>query len=137
MIRPAEKTPTVVLTIGHSTRDLETFLRLLQAQAVTRIVDVRTIPKSRHNPQFNKETLPAALRTVGIAYQHMGELGGLRHPLPNSPNQAWRNASFRGFADYMQTSEFGEGLQKLIEMGHNERIALMCAEAVPWAVIVR
>ncbi len=132
MIRPAEKTPTVVLTIGHSTRDLETFLRLLQAQAVTRIVDVRTIPKSRHNPQFNKETLPAALRTVGIAYQHMGELGGLRHPLPNSPNQAWRNVSFRGFADYMQTSEFGEGLQKLIEMAHNERIALMCAEAVPW-----
>ena len=111
MIRPAEKTPTVVLTIGHSTRDLETFLRLLQAQAVTRIVDVRTIPKSRHNPQFNKETLPVALRTVGIAYQHMGELGGLRHPLPNSPNQAWRNASFRGFADYMQTPEFGEGLQ--------------------------
>jgi uncharacterized protein (DUF488 family) len=104
----------------------------LQAQAVTRIVDVRTIPKSRHNPQFNRETLPAALRTVGIAYQHMGELGGLRHPLPNSLNQAWRNASFRGFADYMQTSEFGEGLQKLIEMAHNERIALMCAEAVPW-----
>ena len=132
MIRPAGKTPTVVLTIGHSTRDLETFLRLLQAHAVTRIVDVRTIPKSRHNPQFNKETLPAALRTVGIAYQHMSELGGLRHPLPNSLNQAWRNASFRGFADYMQTSEFDEGLQKLIEMAHNERIALMCAEAVPW-----
>ena len=99
---------------------------------MTRIVDVRTIPKSRHNPQFNKETLPAALRTVGIAYQHMSELGGLRHPLPNSRNQASRNASFRGFADYMQTPEFNEGLQKLIEMARKDRVAIMCAEAVPW-----
>jgi uncharacterized protein (DUF488 family) len=133
MVRVTEKTPPpVVLTIGHSTRDLETFLRLLQAQGVTRIVDVRTIPKSRHNPQFNKETLPAALRTVGIAYQHMGELGGLRHPLPNSCNQAWRNASFRGFADYMQTPEFDEGLRKLIEIARKDQVAIMCAEAVPW-----
>ena len=132
MVRLTEKTSPVVLTIGHSTRDLETFLHLLQAQGVTRIVDVRTIPKSRHNPQFNKETLPAALWTKGIAYQHMGELGGLRHPLPNSCNQAWRNASFRGFADYMQTLEFDEGLQKLIEMASKDRVAIMCAEAVPW-----
>ena len=132
MIRPAGKTPTVVLTIGHSARDLETFVRLLQAHGVTRVVDVRTIPKSRHNPQFNKETLPAALRIVGIAYQHMSELGGLRHPLPNSCNQAWRNASFRGFADYMQAPEFDEGLQKLIKMARKDRVVIMCAEAVPW-----
>ena len=122
----------MVLTIGHSTHDLETFLRLLQAQGVTRIVDVRTIPKSRHNPQFNKETLPASLRTVGIAYQHMSELGGLRHPLTNSCNQAWRNASFRGFADYMQTTAFDEGLRKLVEIARKDRVAIMCAEAVPW-----
>jgi len=121
-----------MLTVGHSTRDLGSFVRLLQAQGVTCVVDVRTIPKSRHNPQFNKETLPAALRVVGIAYQHMPELGGLRHPLPNSPNQAWRNASFRGFADYMQTPEFVKGLQKLIEIAGKERVAIMCAEAVPW-----
>ena len=132
MNRPVKKMPTVVLTIGHSTRDLGTFVRLLQAQGVTRVVDVRTIPKSRHNPQFNKETLPATLRIVGIAYQHMSELGGLRHPLPNSRNQAWRNASFRGFADYMQTPEFNEGLQKLIGIARKDRVAIMCAEAVPW-----
>ena len=132
MVRRTEKTRPVVLTIGHSTRNLETFLHLLQAHGVTRLVDVRTIPKSRHNPQFNKETLPAALRTVGITYKHMAELGGLRHPAPNSCNQAWRNASFRGFADYMQTPEFDEGLQKFIGMTRRGRVAIMCAEAVPW-----
>jgi len=131
MARRAEKTPAV-LTVGHSTRDLDTFVRLLQAHGVTRIVDVRTIPKSRHNPQFNKETLPTALQSAGIAYQHVNALGGLRHPLPNSPNSAWRNASFRGFADYMQTPAFDEGLRKLITMAEEDRIALMCAEAVPW-----
>jgi len=132
MVRLTETTSPVVLTIGHSTRDLETFVRLLQAHGVTRVVDVRTIPKSRHNPQFNKETLPAALRIVGIAYRHVGELGGLRHPLPNSCNQAWRNDSFRGFADYMQTPEFDAGLRKLIEIARKDRVAIMCAEAVPW-----
>ncbi|MEN6406626.1 MAG: DUF488 domain-containing protein [Thermoguttaceae bacterium] len=132
MVRRAEKTQPVVLTVGHSTRGLDTFLHLLQVHGVTRLVDVRTIPKSRHNPQFNKETLPAALKTVEIAYQHMPELGGLRHSLPNSPNQAWHNASFRGFADYMQTPEFDKGLQKLVEMARNDRVAILCAEAVPW-----
>lgn len=126
------KTPAVVLTIGHSTREIQLFLQLLQAHGVTRLVDVRTIPRSRHNPQFNKETLPAALRSSGISYQHVAGLGGLRHARPDSPNSAWRNLSFRGFADYMQTAEFQENLQALIELARQERVAIMCAEAVPW-----
>jgi uncharacterized protein (DUF488 family) len=126
------KTPTTVLTIGHSTRTLETFLRLLQAHEVTRVVDIRTIPRSWHNPQFNKETLPKALRAVGIAYEHMVGLGGLRHSRADSINTAWHNASFRGFADYMQTEEFHNALRALLELASRERIALMCAEAVPW-----
>lgn len=132
VVRPKERTSPIVLTIGHSTRDLGSFIRLLQDKGVTRVVDVRTIPKSRHNPQFNKDALPAALRAAAIAYQHASELGGLRHPVPNSCNHAWRNASFRGFADYMQTPEFERGLRKLITMAEKDRIVLMCAEAVPW-----
>ena len=126
------KTPSVVLTIGHSTRTLEVFLHLLQAHGVTRLVDVRTIPRSWHNPQFNQETLPDALRASGISYQHIAGLGGLRHTRPDSPNKGWRNSSFRGFADYMQTPEFQENLQVLIDLAREEPVALMCAEAVPW-----
>lgn len=123
---------TTVLTIGHSTRTLEEFLHVLQVHGVTRLVDVRTIPRSRHNPQFNKETLPADLRSAGLVYQHMAGLGGLRRSRADSPNEAWRNLSFRGFADYMQTPEFKENLQALMDLARQERIALMCAEAVPW-----
>jgi len=126
------KSPAVVLTIGHSTRELADFIRILQAHEVTQLVDVRTIPRSRHNPQFNEETLPAALRSAGIAYQRMAGLGGLRHARANSPNKAWRNTSFRGFADYMQTNEFQENIRELIGLSASGRIALMCAEAVPW-----
>lgn len=122
----------VVLTIGHSTRTLADFLHLLQAHGVTHLLDVRTIPRSRHNPQFNTETLPAGLRSVGISYQHMAGLGGLRHARSDSPNMAWRNASFRGYADYMQTPEFKENLQVLMDLARKQRVALMCAEAVPW-----
>ena len=122
----------VVLTIGHSTRTLEEFIRLLQAHAVTRVVDVRTVPRSRHNPQFNRDTLPPSLKTAGIAYTHMAELGGLRHTTLDSPNTGWRNASFRGYADYMQTPEFGKALDELIQLAKRDRIAVMCAEAVPW-----
>lgn len=126
-------TPSVVLTIGHSTRMLETFLHLLQAhRVVTRLVDVRTMPRSRHNPQFNQETLPDALHAAGISYQHAAGLGGLRQTRKDSPNQAWRNTSFRGFADYMQKPEFKEHLQVLIDMAWRERVCLMCAEAAPW-----
>lgn len=122
----------MVFTIGHSTHPLEVFLQLLQAHGVTRLVDVRTIPRSRRNPQFNHETLPDALRAAGIAYAHIKGLGGLRHPRADSFNTAWRNAGFRGYADYMQTPEFERHLTELIKLGNAERIAVMCAEAVPW-----
>jgi len=123
--------PTV-LTIGHSTRTLEAFIDLLKAHAVTTIVDVRTVPRSRHNPQFNRETLPDQLKAVDLTYVHTPGLGGLRHPRPDSPNTGWRNASFRGFADYMETQEFAENLAALIQLAGKERIAIMCAEALPW-----
>ena len=120
------------MTIGHSTRALEDFSRLLLESAVKRVVDVRMVPRSRHVPQFNRETLPAQLSMVGIGYVHMAGLGGLRRPLKDSPNMGWRNSSFRGFADYMQSKEFEESLQALIGLSERERIALMCAEALPW-----
>src|SRR5215469_1978854 len=125
--RPAE-----VLTIGHSTRSLEELLALLGAHGVEHLVDVRTIPRSRHNPQFNRERLAGRLRPIGIGYTHMPALGGLRHARPDSPNQGWRNASFRGFADYMQTPEFEAGMVALIDAAVSARTAIMCAEAVPW-----
>ena len=118
--------------MGHSTRSLETFIELLQAHAVNRLVDVRTVPRSRRNPQFNKEVLPAALLLAHIKYTHLPGLGGLRHARRDSPNTGWRNPSFRGFADYMQTEEFESAMEELMEMAASERIALMCAEAVPW-----
>ena len=122
----------LVLTIGHSTRTLAEFIRLLQAHAVSRVVDVRTVPRSEHNPQFNKASLPRALKKVGVGYVHMPGLGGLRHAKRDSLNVGWRNASFRGYADYMQTPEFEQSLEELIQLANQDRIALMCAEAVPW-----
>ncbi len=126
------KKPKLILTVGHSTRKLDSFIRLLQAHEVACVMDVRTVPRSRHNPQFNKDSLPEALRAAGIGYEHMPGLGGLRHTRADSLNQGWRNASFRGYADYMQTDEFVENLEALIERARVERVALMCAEAVPW-----
>lgn len=96
------------------------------------MIDIRTIPRSRHNPQFNRETLGPALRKSGIAYLHLKKLGGLRHARPDSTNLGWHNASFRGFADYMQTPEFEAGLDRVITLAHKKPTALMCAEAVPW-----
>lgn len=122
----------VVLTIGHSTRTLEEFILLLQAHSVTLVADVRTVPRSRHNPQFNKPDLAAALKRAGLKYVHLPNLGGLRHARRDSVNQGWHNASFRGFADYMQTPEFARGLAELIRLAKRERVALLCAEAVPW-----
>jgi uncharacterized protein (DUF488 family) len=122
----------VVLTIGHSTRGLEEFIALLKAHAVTLLVDVRTIPRSRHNPQFNKDALPESLKNTGVGYVHMPGLGGLRHARPDSPNAGWRNDSFRGYADYMQTPEFAQQIEELIRLASDQRIAIMCAEAVPW-----
>jgi hypothetical protein len=122
----------VVLTIGHSTQDIDDFVQLLKAHEVTLLLDVRTIPRSRHNPQFNEESLPKVLHKAGIGYRCIAGLGGLRRARANSQNKAWRNASFRGFADYMQTAEFEESLLELIDLAREERIAVMCAEAVPW-----
>jgi uncharacterized protein (DUF488 family) len=126
-----ESTP-LVMTIGHSTHTLEEFIHLLRANGVTCVVDVRTIPRSRHNPQFNTDSLPGSLEKAGLKYVHVIGLGGLRHAKSNSPNMGWRNASFRGFADYMQTPEFAQSLQELIILANQEHIVLMCAEAVPW-----
>jgi uncharacterized protein (DUF488 family) len=121
-----------VFTIGHSTRELAEFISLLKAHGVTEIADVRSVPRSRHNPQFNRDTLPDALKTAGIGYVHLAGLGGLRHTHTDSPNLAWRNASFRGYADYMQTDAFAENLEQLIELARHKQVSLMCAEAVPW-----
>lgn len=122
----------VVLTIFHSTRTIEDFISLLRKYDVQKVVDIRTIPRSRHNPQFNREELPNSLKAAGISYVHMPGLGGLRHSVRDSPNAGWRNLSFRGFADYMQKEEFEKSLEELVEQAKTERLALMCAEALPW-----
>ena len=129
---PRREPSLIVLTIGHSTRTVEEFIGLLQAHAVSRVIDVRTVPRSRHNPQFNKASLPWALKKAGLGYVHLPGLGGLRHAKRDSPNIGWRNVSFRGYADYMQTQEFEQSLQELIQLANKDRIVLMCAEAVPW-----
>jgi uncharacterized protein (DUF488 family) len=123
---------TQVMTIGHSTRPIHTFIDLLKAHCVQRLVDVRTVPRSRHNPQFNRDLLSASLQSAGIHYSYMGELGGFRRARPDSVNMGWRNTNFRGYADYMQTAEFEKHLEALIELAEQERSAVMCAEAVPW-----
>lgn len=124
--------PLIVCTIGHSNRSIDVFLALLQTNEVTHVLDVRTIPRSLHNPQFGQDSLPEFLRAVNIRYTHMAGLGGLRHTNPDSPNGAWRNASFRGYADYMQTAEFAANVKIVAQLAHDERCVLMCAEAVPW-----
>ena len=121
-----------IFTVGHSTRPINQFIDLLTAHGVQRLVDVRTIPQSRHNPQFGRDQLSSSLERAGIHYTHMPGLGGLRRPRKDSLNTGWRNASFRGYADYMQTPEFEQSLERCIELANGERIALMCAEAVPW-----
>ncbi len=121
-----------VLTVGHSTRPIEDFLALLKGHAVTQLIDVRTVPRSRHNPQFDGDALAASLAAAGIGYAKAPGLGGFRRAAPVSANAAWRNASFRGYADYMQTDEFAAELQGLIALAQRDRVALMCAEAVPW-----
>ena len=122
----------VILTVGHSTRTWKDFLNLLRTHGIRRVVDVRSIPRSRHNPQFNREILSAKLRAARIGYVHLKKLGGLRHARRDSTNSGWRNASFRGFADYMQTSESEAGIERLIKLAKQKRCAIMCAEAVPW-----
>jgi uncharacterized protein (DUF488 family) len=124
--------PTVVYTIGHSTRPVDAFIALLRAHGVRHLVDVRTIPRSRHNPQYNSDALATTLAAAGIGYSHMKSLGGLRRPKPDSINAGWRNESFRGYADYMQTPEFAAAIAELLALGAEQPTAIMCAEAVPW-----
>lgn len=129
---PKEEASPLVMTVGHSTRTIEEFIRLLQAHGATCVVDVRTVPRSRPNPQFNKESLPLSLKQAGLGYVHAPGLGGLRHAKLDSPNMGWRNASFQGYADYMQTPEFAQSLEEVVRLANQDRIVLMCAEAVPW-----
>jgi uncharacterized protein (DUF488 family) len=156
MKQESNAAPLVVMTIGHSTRPIDEFIHLLRSHGVERLVDVRTVPRSRHNPQFNRDALSHSLHAAHIHYTYMPGLGGFRrarkavpvdvveaNSLPSasmqknssaihSLNAGWRNASFRGYADYMQTAEFEQHLEKLIELTRIERVAIMCAEAVPW-----
>ena len=124
--------PLTIFTVGHSTRAIDEFIALLRAHGVRQLVDVRTIPRSRHNPQFGQDQLGPALEQAGIHYLHMPELGGLRHSRRDSINTAWRNASFRGYADYMQTEAFAGAVKNLIALARKRPTAIMCAEAVPW-----
>lgn len=121
-----------IFTIGHSTRPIEEFIDLLQMHGITQLVDIRTIPKSRHNPQFGQEALEKSLKKAGIKYFYLEKLGGLRPRSPHSINDAWHNESFRNYADYMQTDEFQEGLTALMAIADKDVSAIMCAEAVPW-----
>lgn len=119
-------------TIGSSTHSIEAFIELLRMHTIQLLVDVRTIPKSRAHPQFDSALLSGTLQHAGIDYVHLEALGGLRHPTKDSPNTGWRNASFRGFADYMATPAFRAGLAELAERARHQRTAIMCAEALPW-----
>ncbi|HVT01605.1 MAG TPA: DUF488 domain-containing protein [Patescibacteria group bacterium] len=121
-----------VYTIGHTTRSTEDFINVLKAYDIEIVVDVRTVPKSRHNPQFEGMTLERSLEEVGISYIHIPELGGLRNPKKDSQNMEWRNTSFRGYADYMETDEFNRGIEMLKKIAENHKVVIMCAEAVPW-----
>jgi uncharacterized protein (DUF488 family) len=121
-----------IFTVGHSTLPIDRFVALLRAYGIECLADIRTVPRSRHNPQFNAEALAEALGASGIEYVALPALGGLRHARKDSPNTGWRNESFRGYADYMQTPAFGAGLEQLVEMSRRKRTAIMCAEAVPW-----
>ncbi len=122
----------LIRTVGHSTRPVDVLIEILQAHQIKRLIDVRTIARSKYNPQYNREALERLLRDAGIGYEHMKALGGLRSARKDSPNMGWRNESFRGYADYMQTAEFESALDALGKSAALEAVAIMCAEAVPW-----
>lgn len=125
-------TSTTIYTLGHSTHPIDEFIGMLRVYAIERLVDVRTVPRSRHNPQFEQASLSTSLPEAGIEYRHMKSLGGLRKTQADSVNNGWRNASFRGYADYMQTPDFAAAIDELIALAGEKRTAVMCAEAVPW-----
>lgn len=124
--------PTTVFTIGHSTHPLSELVEMLAVHDITTLADVRTIAKSRHNPQYMADALSVSLPPSGIRYLRLEELGGLRHTTKESVNGGWRNASFRGYADYMQTPAFAAGIDRLLAVAREQPTAIMCAEAVPW-----
>jgi uncharacterized protein (DUF488 family) len=119
-------------TIGHSTRPAAEFIRILKSFGIELLADIRTIPRSRHNPQYDQSELRKLLAAAHIEYVHLAALGGLRHAKKDSVNTAWKNLSFRGYADYMQTREFEDAVQNLISLAAKQRTAIMCSEAVPW-----
>ncbi len=121
-----------IWTVGHSTRPIEELVGLLREHDITQLVDIRTVPGSRRNPQYSQNALESSLPERGVRYVYLKELGGLRKGVPESVNGAWRNASFRGYADYMQTPEFGAAVDDLVDLAGERRTAIMCAEAVPW-----
>lgn len=121
-----------VWTIGHSVRSADDFVSLLRSQEIDRLADIRTIPQSRRHPHFGRDALGARLQSEGIQYRHFKDLGGLRKPRADSPNSAWKNAAFRGYADHMQTKEFASAVDELLSFGETGRVVVMCAEAVWW-----
>lgn len=131
-VAAGDAAPGCAFTIGHSARPIDEFIGLLSAHRITQLVDVRTVPKSRHNPQFETHALAQSLAGAGIGYALAPGLGGFRRTSPASPNGAWRNLSFRGYADYMLTPEFDASLVAVLHLLETDRVALMCAEAVPW-----
>lgn len=124
--------PAPFFTIGHGTRTLEEFIAVLEGEMIQCVVDVRSVPRSRHNPQFNRDSLPGDLETHDIEYLHMSGLGGLRHTHKDSLNIGWKNLSFRGFADYMAAEEFDQSLDSVVTVSEEKRVVLMCAETLPW-----
>ena len=123
---------TTVWTIGHSTRSAEEFIQILNAHQIEALVDVRSFPGSRRYPHFNRAELTQLLKDAGVDYSHAPELGGRRRPNPRSKNTAWKNASFRAYADHMETEEFEKGIQNLLRLSQTKRTAIMCAEALWW-----
>jgi uncharacterized protein (DUF488 family) len=128
----ADTSTVTVWSIGHSTHSLERLVELLHTHGIAQLADIRTVPKSRRHPQFHTEALAETLPGHGIAYRHLPRLGGWRKALEDSPNDAWRNASFRGYADYAMSDEFAAGLAELRELASSERTAMMCSEALWW-----
>jgi len=122
----------VVYTIGHSTHPIDEFLLILKTYSINLLTDIRTVPRSRHNPQYEQAEFRKSLQRQNIDYVHMPSLGGLRHARKDSVNTGWKNASFRGYADYMQTQEFAVAIDELVALAEKSKTAIMCAEAVPW-----